>query len=78
MSWVQSSPVEVTFCHWIFCFNVVQLLMPILALLPMPCVCEKLELLIQKFMCVVGLTMLVAVVNILLLQAYNIKSNINM
>ena len=71
MTCIQSS-LGVTFCHWIFSFHAVKPLMLLLF------VCEKLELLIQKFMCVVGLTMLVAVVNILLLQAYNIKSNINM
>ena len=64
---------------WVFCFHVVKPVMPLLELLSMPCVCEKLELLIQKFMCVVGLKMLVAVVNILLLQAYNVKQlNTNM
>ena len=78
MAWVQSSLVE-AFCYLIFCFHVVKPVMSLLELLPMPCVCEKLELLIQKFMCVVGLTMLVAVVNILLLQACKVKQlNTNM
>ena len=38
----QVSP-GVTFCHWIFCFNIVRPLMQILALLSMLCVCQKLE-----------------------------------
>ena len=34
-------PPGVTFCYQIFCFHVVKPLMPILALLPMLCICEK-------------------------------------
>ena len=41
MRGLDSIPTEGNIFHWIFCFHVVKLLIPILALLPFLCIFEK-------------------------------------